>query len=74
MQCSESAALTKIEKLSLFSSDEEKHSGKVSKLVSEKSSMKSGFRPVSSPSGIPGPREDQSMEDEEVEDTVMVIE
>lgn len=27
-------------------SDEEKHSGKVSKLVSEKSSMKSGFRPV----------------------------
>nr|XP_022322743.1 centrosome-associated protein 350-like [Crassostrea virginica] len=48
-----------------FESDEEKHSGKVSKLVSEKSSMKSGFRPVSSPSGIPGPREDQSMEDEE---------
>ena len=36
--------------------------------------MKSEFRPVSSPSGIPGPREDQSMEDEEVEDAVMVIE
>lgn len=36
--------------------------------------MKSGFRPVNNPSGIPGPREDQSMEDEEVEDAVLVIE